>query len=552
MKSKHYVFLFLVTGVYLLFELAFNARLLDVVGSTLDHDAVDEIEFFGRIISGIAFTLVLWPMVLKYAARDDREKQVYTLETEREISAPTRIELPSKAPKKPYGLVRTGFLLAITLALGVATSYGIQEGILKGITATSSAAQKRAAATLVALTGAMHSENVSLDGLPMDQVDLDSPEGKTFLAILPALALSTDNLEEKTENELGQIVRQRTVHALGGALAFYNKAYLPSEAALKESFNGYLRLADPHFEAAQKIPEEQAKAYRQYRNGLGKYSPYTLPKSLYKRVRSNVRKNGVYVDSYWDPRDKAGFYAAVEKKIRNRIDPQYNHQMFQHFGFHLPSDLNFQGFIQHKKMQGYWHSKMSTPKHLTLATGWSFEEFKARMFDPWMDYVVENEVERLLSPIETFEDGGTNVTLGNDAIRAAYIPLVAFIFSTIGALVHTFKTAAFALLMGMYRWKPIAYAVAGCAAAVLTYVWVIPAATTSNSVSESLLFTKLEEDTIEKAGPGMAMVMRGLIQVQTEFYPISEAIRTKVLFGIRYEKDWELKDLEDWISNFLS
>ena len=50
----------LVTGVYLLFELAFTARLLDVVGTTTDLDEIEEIERAGRLISGIALTLVVW------------------------------------------------------------------------------------------------------------------------------------------------------------------------------------------------------------------------------------------------------------------------------------------------------------------------------------------------------------------------------------------------------------------------------------------------------------------------------------------------------------
>ena len=48
------------TGVYLAFELSFNARLLDVVGGLPTQTEVKSIEHWGRYISGIALALAIW------------------------------------------------------------------------------------------------------------------------------------------------------------------------------------------------------------------------------------------------------------------------------------------------------------------------------------------------------------------------------------------------------------------------------------------------------------------------------------------------------------
>lgn len=504
MGPKHYLFLFLVTGAYLLFELAFNARLLDVVGTTLDHDAVEQIEWFGRLISGLALTLVFWPKILK------------------------------KSVKKYRGQFSTGFRLSVTLIICCAASYWIQEGILQGITATSNPAQRRAAATLVTLTDAVHSEEVALDGLSMEEVDLSSPEGKTFLAILPALALSTDNLEDKTENELAEVIRRLADSKIGGPEGLFNDAYLVSEARIKEAFNGYLKLAEPFDKLVQAVPGEQAKAYREYRNSLGRYTPYTLPKVYYKRVRRKLSQKGLSLPYDWDPRDKAGFYKAVENKVLSYHDDLYENKMYTEFGYHLPSDLTFEEFTQHPRVQADWRKSMEIIGEYPLRANWSFEQFRDQMYAPWMRDLVATEVSKLLAPVETFAAGGENEVLGLDAIRAAYVPLIAFIFSTIGALVHTFKTVWFGSLAAV-RQKILATPIlAGFATAVIG-LWVVPAATTTNGVSQSLLFTKLEQDTAEKAGIGLAFAIRSLVQAQTEFYPISEGIRRTALLGYEFE-----------------
>ena len=59
----------LITGLYLMFELAFNARLLDVVGGTATTEQVHNIEIFGKLLSGTAAALVVLQLLITMRSR---------------------------------------------------------------------------------------------------------------------------------------------------------------------------------------------------------------------------------------------------------------------------------------------------------------------------------------------------------------------------------------------------------------------------------------------------------------------------------------------------
>ena len=57
------------TLLYLMVEMGFNARLLDVVGGLASRHQVESIEFYGRLIAGTAVALLGLGMVLKKSLR---------------------------------------------------------------------------------------------------------------------------------------------------------------------------------------------------------------------------------------------------------------------------------------------------------------------------------------------------------------------------------------------------------------------------------------------------------------------------------------------------
>ncbi len=58
---SHLWWLLPLTIAYLLFELAFSARLLDIAGGLSTRDELDAIEFAGKTLSGCALALLIGP-----------------------------------------------------------------------------------------------------------------------------------------------------------------------------------------------------------------------------------------------------------------------------------------------------------------------------------------------------------------------------------------------------------------------------------------------------------------------------------------------------------
>ena len=74
LQIRQTLILIVLTIIYLCFELGFNARLLDVVGGDVKPHDVEDVEFYGRSLSGIAAALVvlqlMWRRRLKNGGKD--------------------------------------------------------------------------------------------------------------------------------------------------------------------------------------------------------------------------------------------------------------------------------------------------------------------------------------------------------------------------------------------------------------------------------------------------------------------------------------------------
>lgn len=504
----------LVTGIYLAFEVAFGARLLDVVSTTLDEAELHQIEVAGRIISGFALTLVVWSAFLLPAFR------------RRGIRNP---------------LIR-GPLLALSCALCCGFSYVLQEAILDGISRSSSAAERRAATTLTLVATSVQNSDVTLTGIDFEAVGRSAPETKTFMALLPALALKVKDLEERTSKEVRELLTRAAAKELGYEHGFLNDIYLPSEAVMKQLYNGYIDASDAYNEGAKAVRDSVQPKYRAYRNGLGRYTPQTLPRNQWNRVRNDVnRRLQLMLPPDWDPRDEKGFRDNALRTGMSRVSKPYEDQMNRMFGEVLPSDLGFESFFAHPVVQKTWRDKIGLIYPVKLDVDLSHDAAVQRIYQPWVNAVVEETIPLYLAPIEDFEIDGSRYEEGVTSMRIAYIPLIAFSFSIFGALVHTFKTANFAAqaaigFAGGQNVKVLKWCKKGILAATIAMGVII--SQMPNPVTRSELFLQLEQQTRSEAGILLSTPMRVVLQMQPYLYPIADDIR-HVLGGITFDFDPE-------------
>lgn len=504
-----------ITGIYLLFEVAFAARLLDVVGSTTDLVEIERIELSGRVISGIALTLVVWSWLVLPRLR-------------------------RRPPDMRFRNWRAGVWLSLSAALCGGIMYLLQEGILELITYRSDAPQRQAAAVLTLVSASSQSGMVTLDGLDLENIDRNAPALKAFFALLPALALSVNDLEAKTAQSLRQMLTYQAEDRIGTFETFFNRAYLPSQDHMKASWNTYLELSETYAKALQQMKATQDKAYRQYRQGLGRYTPTSLPSRAYPNLRRQLQRSGVPVPYNWHPTDRKGFYDAIARTTLAQIDPPYDRAMQAAYGTRLPHDLTAAAFFAHPAVQQVWRDGLGMAHPIRLDIDLSPDQARTWIYQPWIEAVAAAEHIRYIAPVADFETDGPWHDEGIRAVRVAYIPMIALTFSLIGAAVHCFKTAGFGLqlLFGMDSAKArhrVAWAKRTVALICLLVTVIF--ATRDNAVARAPLFIALEDQTAAKATPLMAMALRVIIQAEGGVYPIANRARHDLLLGLTFDFD---------------
>lgn len=441
-------FLLVVTGCYLMFEVAFGARLLDVVGGTTDHEEIDRIEFWGRLISGFAVTLLVWSFVVIPFAR-----------------------------RHSAGFVLSAFWMACAAGVSCFFTYHLQEQILQAITRSATPAEMRSANLLVLVSSAVHSGDVKLEGA--EEVDMSSATGKTLLALMPALALTTQDLVGKTDKETRRILRRKITERLAegsdrpGAEGVYFGAYEKSVIAMQRLYKNYYDLA---------------------------------------MARNNRQIS----------------YAIYKTRVTRLLSQE------------VGSNLSLSSFLSLDVNQKRWRDMLGTPSNIRLRHDESLASFEKRVLSPWLDELVEEEIGAFLGPVEDFGPYGKRRLDGTQAVRIAYVPLIAFVFSIIGALTHSYKTIGLLVSVTVSGQGLVAASIrkglkmlfgAGAlmVAAIPYFI--------ENDATRSELFSRLEAQAEERASPALGVAARWVTQVQPLVYPVAEFIRTDILQDFKYGVD---------------
>lgn len=510
----------LVTGVYLLVECGFNSRLLDVVGGMPDHEAVEAIEEIGRSLSGIALALMFWPWVLKRAA------------------------------DKRWNYLLTALALLVLTIVVATVVYRGEQKLVDGIVERSSAEQRFLATNLVALQGALVSNKVLLDELPLTPEQLRAPDGKSFLAVFPLLALSTHELDQVLQAQKPLILRAMADQLHGGESASYNH-FLTSREALIETYNDhYVSASNAYQDSLGGIGARQDKAWTDYLARLRKrgVDPDNVPPAYWSDIRKDVRKRGVNVAKDWDPGDRAGFERAVGLSVRSESDKRFREGVAKHLdGNSLPPGLGMGAFFSHPVVQAKWrkslhykNSSFTLPVELPpQAQAPHF--FNRTVYQRVLDDDVRATLPQYTAPVATFADGGKNSDLGRESLRALAVPPIALGFSIVGALIHLVKLTLFVIQL-IAAWGFMSGFVKGvCVPALALLLLAVFHFIPTSAITRQPLY-----DYFEQRGAGLGATepnwqgrtamyfTRAVIHAQVPAYPLFEAIRLNLLGGYEF------------------
>lgn len=476
----------LATAAYLVVELSFNARLLDVVGGGASMHEIDRIEFWGRLISGFALALVFWPLIITRASGKGRRA------------------LPR--------------LLGWSL-VAIAGMFLAQEALLQALVARSSPAQLQSAQHLVLLQRGLQEGLVDLDGLDLDREQMAAPDGKALLAMFPMLG---SGLGELVGERFDATQRKEVAHNLARTAMGDPNAHLEAYGALVGQLSDAY---DEYRKGLAKIDAAGAKAWTDYRSKLRKrgLDPDAVPRRHHNRVRRQVRSGGVPVPSNWSPHDRRGFIAAATRHERDSARRRFGAEL----GTALP---RLQGVEPPDTLAAFLVDKDIQPGFLATL-GYSCmpgfdinmptaRDFKRKFYDREIDCLVDASM-----------SAEGDAEAGRDARRALLVPFIALGLSLFGAFAHVAKFVLYAATL--VRGHPL-FPARGAFAAVaialpLLVIWLC-ATRLSSPATGNALYGKLEA----RLPAPLALAMRGTIHGQMIGYPVFEAVRAKVLRGFDF------------------
>ena len=506
---KPTLFILALTVAYLLCELAFNARLLDVVGGR-QAESVHALEHYGRLLSGTAVALFVLQHLLTKRARSDRGL--------------------------PHGLTIVFWCL-----LSVALTYGALKLVVDALVYSSSPQFRKASVNLVLVRSEMLSGRAQLAGLSDDPALYERPEGKAFVALFPALgALIWPHMERSIAPVKLELVK-KSLHAhIGGAEAYYNGAYTK---ALKEAEKAY-RGEIPEEAFAKMAQRESDKAWADYSARLRKrnWTPDSVPHRAKSQVAAQMNKE-VGVPRHWQPNDRSTFHRAIANKLRTQL--RNSPGSVYEDGRSVASGLSWPAYVSHAVIQRQLQSALElTPALAVRPTYASGPEFELSLYQPMLNIQARKELQLIDLPAEEYAADGQRGQAGLDAAQAVLVPPVVLLFSLLGAIAHLGKLCyqlsrialmhrpASALTLWLPRLAPLA------AFAVVAYIL----ATSRTEVTESAPHQFLRNQALQAANAEGSQLRThftlGALHVaevgQSLAYPINHAIRSQLLGGFQF------------------
>ena len=522
-SRKTALIMLVLTAAYLVFELGFNARLLDVVGGHATHEEVDRIEKYGRIISGVALTLLFWGFQIK----------------------------KSIANHSPAFLIPK---LALTALVVISAVFFGQKALIDFFVDNSSAVTRARASVLVPISQLIRNSEFDLAGMDVPISAFGEPEGKTFVATFALQALAVPNLYDKLKGQEDEIFRL-SIESVRGTADKSFADYQESVRALASRYSSeYLPGVQIYQREIAHIPERQRVAWRDYTEkleyrtlfgGVKRISPSQVPRHKWPEVRAKVQAQNIPVGSDWRPDDQGGFNAAIDSRVRSEAAMTFRQRSVAALGPDggegLAPNLTFDQWTAAPAIQQQWQKKLHVSLSMHLEPRLSATTYDSRIYAPTVAAAIAVMKAERMAPVEQYADGGARELIGKDSARALMVPPIALTFSLLGALTHILKCLLFAAkIIVTFSGR----ALLGITALYLGAILVLPFGF-PNQITQQKLITTLADHTFGRFGAFNGTVLnmgsRWVMQMQKYFYPVNEGVRVVLLRDFRYGYDRDKK-----------
>ena len=488
-------FMPLLTLIYLVIELSFNARILDLSGGIATSAELASAEHAGRIISGAAVALAVLGTFLFPA--------LY-------------------AKGKDLSAYITGTLLVCTLCIP-SVYYG-ERALVDSLAANSTTQERHTAALLTLASHQIRRDGLDIRGMDISKESISTAGGKSFVALFAPLLHGYSKIALELRNHIHDFAHNVVITETGGVNDFYDNVYVPSADTFRKMHTAYAKIINAYAASLARAEKKEAEMWMQYVRELRKhgFTPSNVPPSRQNRVRKSIQEQ-IPVSSNWRLDDRAEFSRAFFVNYKKEMDAQKNDALkkIDSTFENLPTSLStLSEFTAYATVQEKWWNMLNL-KNVLLTPNMSRSEI-VNIYERFIENKTQKLVNERTVQYSDFADGGPAAAMGIEAMRAVVAPPLCLFFSIIGAILHICKFGYFTFRNFMN--PKYALAINACA---FIFLLIMPFGV-KNSFTNNRVYHTVENKLNEENKFLQVIAFRWIIQAQTLVYPFSARVRDEL------------------------
>jgi hypothetical protein len=297
--------LFVLSFAYLLFELAFNSRIVDGSSGTFDALMLESLEYQGRVLSGIGITLLLLRFIV---------------------------------PGKTNAFVKKALLLAF---FGFTFMFLGQKVLIETLVDRSSEDDRVNAMHIALLKKGITSNTIQLDDIEVPADQVDTPSTKAMLSIVGVMVFNSDSFIQHLKSSVNQIIDEVALLDARKTFSEAYDGYKEFQGEVIKGWSDYAEGVNKYNDAKLQINAEAIKrADDIYLQAANEFTSKQPKLSKQDRIRKSLEIKRA-VSDYFEAKDKADIKCTrknTNDACHIKIEQTYRDTVISHAGRYVAPD----------------------------------------------------------------------------------------------------------------------------------------------------------------------------------------------------------------------
>ncbi len=284
--------LFVLSLIYLVPEIVFNAKLVEVAGgASVDDQTLHLVELFGRSISGLGVTLLIADLLLKG-------------------------KLVRTAPRAIGSLILVAILVWPTVFFG-------QKLLVDKLLVDPSTSQQRQEAFFASvLRSSLAANAVKIKGIPYQADYASSPSEMTFLAMMGGLVYANDEFIQHVESKKRDILSRYIENKANSKFDDYFNDYKQMRVQIAESYKSYRSGVERYNASLNSASSKANKAWEEVETQISQgWKDYNNAEKAYMaRAEARAQKLAPKIFNHFENRNKCIDRYGGKKNRQERLN----------------------------------------------------------------------------------------------------------------------------------------------------------------------------------------------------------------------------------------